>query len=157
MSCHFPKMITPWGDHFGKISGWSQIYFLIYDFLVFTPVSYFMHHPLVLDHLVSWETQVKNVNEIFVHVTETKIYLCFDFYNTSRIWIGFRPNISLKTVRCITQLCIIFRFFFLFFYFRWKCHLFGFLGSEIWTVYSSFAFLFEFGSIDGSFVGWSIV
>ena len=40
---------------------------------------------------------------------------------------------------------------------RWKCYLFGLLGPQIWTVHSGSAFLFEFGSIDGTFVGGSIV
>ena len=45
LSCHFPKMITPWGDHFGKISGWSQIYFLIYDFFSIYPSRKFYAPP----------------------------------------------------------------------------------------------------------------
>ena len=40
---------------------------------------------------------------------------------------------------------------------RWKCYLFGLLGPQIWTIHSGSAFLFEFGSIDGTFVGGSIV
>ena len=45
LSCHFPKMITLSGDHFGKISGWSQIYFLIYAFFSIYPSRKFYAPP----------------------------------------------------------------------------------------------------------------
>ena len=56
--CSSAKMVYSLGDHFGKRTAWSLLYFFNYAYMIFSPVANFGDHPLGSYNRLPKEVQI---------------------------------------------------------------------------------------------------